>query len=152
MTLGLQHLRRTSKIVDLLRRIGLKRRSSLTFAFVRNSGTVPAGTDEYVLRSLNGVGRSSVVTPPSAESSKFNSQSLHWLPLEVLRALVTTCTTLYHPTTQHLCCVERLQTSFRTTPQATTTLLLTPLRVLYHLFKTHTSCILRTQLLNHMVY
>jgi hypothetical protein len=36
------------------------------FAFVRNSGTVPAGTDEYVLRSLNGVGRSSVVTPPSA--------------------------------------------------------------------------------------
>jgi len=36
------------------------------FAFIRNDGTVPAGTDEYALRSLNGVGRSIVVTPPVA--------------------------------------------------------------------------------------
>ena len=32
------------------------------YAFVRNSGTVPAGVGEYALRSLNGIGRSSVVT------------------------------------------------------------------------------------------
>ena len=32
------------------------------FAFVRNLGNVPAGTGEYALRSLNGIGRSSVVT------------------------------------------------------------------------------------------
>ena len=31
------------------------------FAFVRNSGTVPAGLDEYALRSLNGIGRSTEV-------------------------------------------------------------------------------------------
>lgn len=32
------------------------------YAFVRNSGTVPAGQDEYALRSLNGIGRSYQVT------------------------------------------------------------------------------------------
>lgn len=32
------------------------------FGFVRNSGTVPAGQDEYALRSLNGIGRSSTIT------------------------------------------------------------------------------------------
>ena len=32
------------------------------FAFVRNSGITPADSDEYPLRSLNGIGRSSVVT------------------------------------------------------------------------------------------
>jgi hypothetical protein len=32
------------------------------YAFVRNSGETPAGTDEYALRSLNGIGRSSTVT------------------------------------------------------------------------------------------
>ena len=31
------------------------------YAFVRNSGTVPAGLDEYALRSLNGIGRSTSV-------------------------------------------------------------------------------------------
>jgi hypothetical protein len=36
------------------------------FAFIRNSGDVPAGTDEYALRSLNGVGRSQSVTGPAA--------------------------------------------------------------------------------------
>jgi hypothetical protein len=36
------------------------------FAFIRNDGDVPAGTDEYALRSLNGIGRSQVVTPPVA--------------------------------------------------------------------------------------
>jgi len=36
------------------------------FAFVRNSGTVPAGTDEYALRSLNGIARSSSVTGASS--------------------------------------------------------------------------------------
>lgn len=32
------------------------------FAFVRNSGTVPADPQEYPLRSLNGIGRSTTVT------------------------------------------------------------------------------------------
>jgi len=36
------------------------------FAFVRNSGTVPAGTDEYALRSLNGIARSSSITGTNA--------------------------------------------------------------------------------------
>lgn len=36
------------------------------FAFVRNSGTVPAGTDEYALRSLNGIGRSQSITGPAS--------------------------------------------------------------------------------------
>jgi hypothetical protein len=36
------------------------------FAFVRNSGTVPAGTDEYALRSLNGIARSSSITCASS--------------------------------------------------------------------------------------
>jgi len=36
------------------------------FAFIRNSGTIPAGTDEYALRSLNGVGRSITVSGPAA--------------------------------------------------------------------------------------
>jgi hypothetical protein len=33
------------------------------YAFVRNSGEVPAGQDEYPLRSLNGIGRSLSYTP-----------------------------------------------------------------------------------------
>lgn len=38
------------------------------YAFVRNSGTTPAGNDEYVLRSVNGLGNSTtiLVTNPSA--------------------------------------------------------------------------------------
>ncbi len=32
------------------------------FAYVRNSGTVPAGTDEYALRSVNGIGRSTTIS------------------------------------------------------------------------------------------
>ena len=32
------------------------------YAFVRNSGTVPAQTSEYVLRSLNGIGSSETIT------------------------------------------------------------------------------------------
>jgi hypothetical protein len=35
------------------------------FAFIRNDGTIPAGTDEYALRSLNGVGRSVTVSGPA---------------------------------------------------------------------------------------
>lgn len=36
------------------------------FAFVRNSGTVPADPQEYPLRSLNGIGRSTTVTAVGA--------------------------------------------------------------------------------------
>ena len=32
------------------------------FAFIRNNGTQPAGSDEYVMRSANGIGRSSSVS------------------------------------------------------------------------------------------
>ncbi len=32
------------------------------YAFVRNSGTVPATLDDYVLRSLNGIGKSSTIS------------------------------------------------------------------------------------------
>lgn len=43
-----------------------EKKEQVFFAFIRNDGTVPAGSDEYALRSLNGVGRSIVVTPPVA--------------------------------------------------------------------------------------
>lgn len=39
-----------------------ERKEAAWFAFVRNSGTVPAAPQEYPLRSLNGIGRSAVVT------------------------------------------------------------------------------------------
>ena len=32
------------------------------FAFIRNNGTLPASSDEYVMRSANGIGRSSSVS------------------------------------------------------------------------------------------
>jgi hypothetical protein len=46
-----------------------ERKEASWFAFVRNSGTVPAGTDEYPLRSLNGIGRSLNVTIVSTTST-----------------------------------------------------------------------------------
>ena len=43
------------------------------YAFVRNSGTSPASPSEYALRSVNGIGRSAVITgPPSALEIKFS--------------------------------------------------------------------------------
>ena len=42
-----------------------EKKEQVFFAFIRNDGTVPAGTDEYALRSLNGVGRSQAVTGPA---------------------------------------------------------------------------------------
>jgi hypothetical protein len=36
------------------------------FAFVRNSGSVPATAAEYPLRSVNGIGRSNVITGPAS--------------------------------------------------------------------------------------
>lgn len=43
------------------------------FAFVRNGGTVPANPEEYPLRSLNGIGRSSTIvsTVPAAVEVNF---------------------------------------------------------------------------------
>lgn len=43
-----------------------EKKEQVYFAFIRNSGTTPAGTDEYALRSLNGVGRSITVSGPAA--------------------------------------------------------------------------------------
>ena len=42
-----------------------EKKEQVYFAFVRNEGDVPAGTDEYALRSLNGVGRSYAVSGPT---------------------------------------------------------------------------------------
>jgi hypothetical protein len=43
-----------------------EKKEQVYFAFIRNSGDIPAGTDEYALRSLNGVGKSNSVTGPAA--------------------------------------------------------------------------------------
>jgi len=45
-----------------------EKKEQVYFAFIRNSGDVPAGTDEYALRSLNGIGRSQSVTGPAAST------------------------------------------------------------------------------------
>lgn len=45
-----------------------EKKEQVYFAFIRNSGTIPAGTDEYALRSLNGVGRSLTVSGPAAST------------------------------------------------------------------------------------
>lgn len=42
-----------------------EKKEQVYFAFIRNSGEVPAGTDEYALRSLNGLGRSQSVSGPT---------------------------------------------------------------------------------------
>jgi hypothetical protein len=39
-----------------------EKKESTYYAFVRNSGDVPADLDEYALRSLNGIGQSNLVT------------------------------------------------------------------------------------------
>ena len=39
-----------------------EKKEQVYYAFVRNSGDVPAGLDEYALRSLNGIGRSQSVS------------------------------------------------------------------------------------------
>ena len=47
------------------------------FAYVRNSGTTPAGNDEYALRSVNGIGRSATVTgSASAPQINFSTSPL----------------------------------------------------------------------------
>lgn len=38
-----------------------EKKEQVFYAFIRNSGTVPAETSEYALRSLNGIGRSNAV-------------------------------------------------------------------------------------------
>lgn len=39
-----------------------EKKEQVYYAFVRNSGSVPAGVDEYALRSLNGIGKSDSVS------------------------------------------------------------------------------------------
>jgi hypothetical protein len=54
-----------------------EKKEQVYFAFIRNSGSVPAQPDEYALRSLNGVGRSIVVTGPAAATQiKFSISPL----------------------------------------------------------------------------
>jgi len=43
-----------------------EKKEAAWFAFVRNSGTVPATPAEYPLRSVNGIGRSNVITGPAS--------------------------------------------------------------------------------------
>lgn len=42
------------------------------FAFVRNSGEVPAEADEYVLRSVNGIGNATDVTPDGISNYRYD--------------------------------------------------------------------------------
>lgn len=42
------------------------------FAYIRNSGSTPAGVDEYSLRSLNGIGNSLTMSVPSAGLANVN--------------------------------------------------------------------------------
>ena len=42
-------------------RAWFEKKEGAWFAFVRNNGTLPAGSDEYSMRSANGIGRSSSV-------------------------------------------------------------------------------------------
>lgn len=50
-----------------------EKKEQVWFAFVRNSGDVPAGDDEYVLRSVNGISSSTTVdtTDPAAVEINF---------------------------------------------------------------------------------
>lgn len=45
-----------------IQRSWFEKKEGSYFAFVRNSGTVPAAPSEFALRSVNGIGRSSVIT------------------------------------------------------------------------------------------
>jgi hypothetical protein len=51
-----------------------EKKEQVWFAFMRNSGETPAGDDEYVLRSVNGISTSSTVdtTTPTAVLINFN--------------------------------------------------------------------------------
>ncbi|QGH72865.1 MAG: stabilization protein [Podoviridae sp. ctrTa16] len=44
------------------------------FSFIRNTGTVPAGADEYVLRSANGIGKSLSIDPSIPAATEVNFQ------------------------------------------------------------------------------
>jgi len=52
-----------------------EKKEQVWFAFVRNSGDIPAGDDEYVLRSVNGIASSTTVdtTDPSAVEINFST-------------------------------------------------------------------------------
>lgn len=69
-----------------------EKKEQVYFAFIRNDGNVPAGTDEYALRSLNGVGRSIVVTGPAAATQIQFSIS----PLIVIGSIASVGDYLYY--------------------------------------------------------
>ena len=69
-----------------------EKKEQVFFAFIRNDGNVPAGTDEYALRSLNGVGRSIVVTGPAAATQIQFSIS----PLIVIGSIASVGDYLYY--------------------------------------------------------
>ncbi len=48
-----------------IQRSWFEKKEGAYFAFVRNNGSVPAAPAEYALRSVNGIGRSSVITGPN---------------------------------------------------------------------------------------
>ena len=62
------------------------------FAFVRNSGTIPALQSEYPLRSLNGIGRSTTITGPTNATVVTFSLS----PLIVIGGILSIGDALYY--------------------------------------------------------
>jgi hypothetical protein len=69
-----------------------EKKEQVFFAFIRNSGNIPAQADEYALRSLNGVGRSIVVTGPAAATQIQFSIS----PLIVIGSIASVGDYLYY--------------------------------------------------------
>lgn len=56
----------TSELISL---DWFEKKEASWFAFVRNTGVTPAGTSEYALRSLNGIGRSTAISGPAATTA-----------------------------------------------------------------------------------
>jgi hypothetical protein len=75
-----------------INRSWFEKKEGAYFAFVRNSGTTPAATSEYPLRSLNGIGRSLSIIGPTASTQVNFSIS----PLVSIGSIVSIGDTLYY--------------------------------------------------------
>jgi hypothetical protein len=76
-----------------------ERKEASWFAFVRNSGTVPADPQEYPLRSLNGIGRSSAVTIVGPTTTiDFSISPLVAIDHQYRRPFVFRPASIYHST------------------------------------------------------
>jgi hypothetical protein len=75
-----------------INRSWFEKKEGAYFAFVRNSGTTPASTSEYPLRSLNGIGRSLSIIGPTASTQVNFSIS----PLVSIGSIISIGDTLYY--------------------------------------------------------